>query len=149
MLSVHEPQDGSGMINSPGMLDAKPGDLFLFCLAPTSVTNLFAAFTAPYDDNQAIFPLDRNYRHYSAYQGGKEKEGSPFFERHALIWSLVDDSGQIIPAGAERMRSTYKNEINAAPSNRVVYLQWQTETNLAGWMRDVPKMPAETNQNKK
>jgi hypothetical protein len=149
MLSAHEADDSDGMINPPRMLAPKRGDRFLFCLAPTSVTNLFASFTAPYDDDQAIFPLDRNYRAYSAQRAGTEKQDSPFFERHTLIWSLVGDSGQILPGGAEQMRTAYQSEITAAPSNRVIYLQWQTVTNKAGWFGSVPKMPAETNQNKK
>ncbi len=137
------------MANSPGMLEPKIGDPFLFCLAPTIVTNLFAAFTAPYDDDQAIFFLDRNYYKYSSYREGKMGKTSVFEERNALIWSLIDEAGKVIPGGAERMRKTFAKEITAPPSNRVVHLQWQTYTNPAGWMRDVPKESTNTHRNEK
>jgi hypothetical protein len=59
-LSVDESKGPRPMINAPGMLEPKVGDAFLFCLAPSSMTNVFAAVTAPFDDNLSIFHLDRN-----------------------------------------------------------------------------------------
>lgn len=141
MLSVnvdksngHRPE-----VNAPGMLEPKKGDKFLFFVAPTSTTNLFAALTAPYDDNQSIFRLDRSSPEYSWYQDGKEKPDSPFYERYQVIWSLVDNAGKIIPSGADSMRGAYAKEISMEPSKQVIYLQWQRLTNPSGWSTDVPK----------
>jgi hypothetical protein len=146
MLSVDETKESPPMVNAPGMLEPIKGDKFLLFLAPTTRTNLFAALTAPYDDDQSIFRLDRSLGEYASYQEGKERPDSPFYDRHSLIWSLVDEGGQLIPAGAEQLRSRFATEIAATPSNRVVYLQWQTQTNAAGWMWDVPKAVSETNR---
>jgi hypothetical protein len=127
------------MANAPGMIGPKEGEAFLFFLAPTTRTNLFAGLTAPYDDDQSIFRLDRTFRQYGLYREGKEKPDLPLYERHKVIWSLVDERGQIIPAGAELMRKTYAKQISTPPSNTVVYLQWQKYTNPSGWFHDIPK----------
>jgi hypothetical protein len=139
MLSAHQPEDSIGMVDSPGMLEPKQGQCFLFCLAHTAISNVFAAFTAPYDDNQAILVLDRNHWEYKVIREGKTGLVPALDERAAVIWSLVDDAGQISPAGAARMRTNYAAEISAAPSNRVVYLQWRKYTTPAGWTSDVPR----------
>jgi hypothetical protein len=122
------------MYSPPGTVEPKEADTFLFCLAPTTLTNVFAAVTAPYDEDQSIFSLDRQHDQYRGYRAGKD-------ERHDVIWSLVKESGEILSPGADQMRRTYANEIRTAPSNGVVYLQWQAKTNAAGWFRDVPKEP--------
>lgn len=122
--------------NAPGMLEPKKGDQFLLFLAPTTKTNLFAALTAPYDDDQSIFRLDRRLTDYSWYQKDRD---TPFYQRYQVVWSLVDDAGKIIPGGAESMRKTYAKEIGIESSNRVIYLQWEKYTNPHGWFSDVPK----------
>jgi hypothetical protein len=127
------------MINAPGMLEPKKGDAFLFFLVPTDRTNLFAAMTAPYDEDLTVFRLDRSFWAYRGYTVRQEQKDSLFYERNSVVWSLVDDAQQILPSGAELMRNTYAKEISMAPSNRVIYLQWQTQTNQAGWRRDIPK----------
>ena len=137
MLSVYESKGPRPMVNAPGMLEPKKGDEFLLFLVPTTRTNLFAALTAPYDDDQSIFRLDRSFWGYGSYREGKEKRDSPFYERHRVIWSLVDDSRQLIPSGAELMRKTYQKEIGMGSSNRVIYLQWQKYTNPSGWSHDI------------
>lgn len=141
MLSVntnkskgHRPQ-----VNAPGMLEPKKGDQLLFFLAPTTRTNLFAALTAPYDDNQSIFPFDRGLPEYRWYQDRKVERDDPFYERYQIIWSLVDDSGKVISGGAESMRKTYAKEIGVVSSNTVIYLEWEKYTNPSGWSSDVPK----------
>jgi hypothetical protein len=138
LLSVDESKGPAPMADAPGMLEPKRGDLFLFFLLPTIKTNLFAAFTAPWDDDQAIFHLVRGRWEYNSYREGKEQSDSPFYDRHKVVWNLVDDKGDLIPAGGEWMRRTYAKEIGMGPSNRVIYLRWQKYTNPAGWSHDVP-----------
>jgi len=150
MLAVDERKGPRPMMNPPGMLEPKKGDEFLLFLVPTARTNLFAALTAPYDDDQSIFRLDRSLPNYRSYREGKEKQDSPFYERHRVIWSLVDDARQIVPSGAALMRKTYAREIGMESSNRVVHLQWQKYTNPSGWSHDIPKETGnETNSDHK
>lgn len=138
MLSVnvdkskgHQPE-----VNAPGMIEPKKGDQFLLFLAPTTKTNFFAALTAPYDDDQSIFRLDRRLTEHSSYL---QFQVSPFDERDKVIRSLVDDAGKIIPDGVESMRKTYAKEIGIESSNQVIYLQWEKYSNPYGWSSDVPK----------
>ena len=56
MLSTRGP---GPMFNPPGMVEPKVGQYHLLCLLPANVTGVHAAMTAPFDDNQAIFLLDR------------------------------------------------------------------------------------------
>ena len=133
LLSVDESKGPRPMINAPGMLDPKKNDVFLFCLNPTTITNVFAAVTAPFDDDLSIFHLDRNDWNPSSYSEGMKDE------RVALIWSLVDDKGKIIPLGVQQMRKTYAEEIQLASTNTLVYLQWEARTNTSGWTANFPK----------
>ena len=146
---------GGGLsFNPPGMVDPEVGKAYLLCLAPSTVSNTFAALTAPWDDNQGIFVLDRNFWLYGNYR----KDGprtvdrenphadvltrivNEYNEKYGVLWSLVDDDGNLLPAGAEAMRKTYKDEIAAVPpTNTVIYLQWETQMSASGWQRDVPK----------
>ena len=43
------------LANPPGMLAPRTNEVYLLCLLPTTRTNLYAAFTAPYDDCNSIF----------------------------------------------------------------------------------------------
>jgi hypothetical protein len=70
-------------------------------------------------------------------------------ERVALIWSLVDDKGKIIQLGVQQMRKTYAKEIQMAPSNTLVYLQWEVRTNSSGWIANFPKGDRSTNADSK
>jgi hypothetical protein len=137
MLSLKKKVDG--MYSPPGMLEPEKGEAFLLFLVPTTKTNLFAAVTAPYDEDQSIFRLNRGFWEYQSYRDGKEQTNSPFYVRHSVIWSLVDDAGNIIPAGAQLMRKTYAKEISTPATNTVAYLQWQKYTNPSGWSHDIPK----------
>jgi len=49
----------SDLFNAPFMLFPEEGDILLFCVLPTPVTNLFAALTAPYNESLSIIPLHR------------------------------------------------------------------------------------------
>lgn len=139
LLSVDENKGPSLMINAPGMIDPKQGMALLLFLSPTPRTNIFASLTAPYDDDQAIFRLDRNYWAYSPFRDGKEAKDSPFYERHKIIWSLMKEGGEIDPNGADSFRKSYAKEIEVAPKNNMIYLEWEKLTNHAGWSQDVPK----------
>ena len=133
LLSVDESKGPSPEINAPGMVDPKKRGEFLFCLNPTTKTNVFAAVTAPFDDDLAIFHLDRNDWNPNNYSIGMKDE------RVALIWSLVDNAGKIIPLGVQRVRKTYAKEIQMNPTNSMVYLQWEAQTNASGWTANFPK----------
>lgn len=144
LLSVDESKGSEPRINAPGMVNPKKNDIFLFCLNPTPLTNVFAAVTAPFDDDLSIFRLDRKDWNPRSYSEGQTNE------RVALIWSLVDDTGKIIHSGVEQMRKAYAKEIQIAPSNTLVYLQWEARTNAAGWTANFPKSDgAITNANPK
>jgi hypothetical protein len=139
MLSVDETKGPAPVINAPGMVEPRVGEAFLFCVAPTDVTNLYAAITAPFDDNLAIFPLNRTNWIFDVSGRDNERENSPFFGLHSAISTLVDGAGGIIPGGAEKIRKEYPVEIETAPTNGVVYLQWEARTNAAGWTANFPK----------
>jgi hypothetical protein len=139
MLAVDESKGPRPMLNAPGMLEPKTGELFLLFLERTTKPNLFASLTAPFDDDQAIFKLDRRSPEYTWFHEGKEGTNSPFLDRHKLVWSLIDDTGALISNGVAMMRSNYAREIRKAPSTNIIYLEWVSRTNAAGWFADFPK----------
>jgi hypothetical protein len=129
------------IINPPGTVEPKIGETFLLCLAPTTRTNVFAAVTAPFDDKESIFRLDRSDPRYSSYHKGAIRRrldgailGEPSKEQYSWVWRLVNDDGVIVPRGAERMRKTFATQIQMHPEPTVIYLQWETRTNSAGWL---------------
>lgn len=147
LLSVRESDKSHFMVDQPGMLDPKTNDLYLFFLDPTPVTNVFAAVTAPFDDDEAIFRLDRSFWEDRGYQEGRKLD--PLHEeRRALIWSLVDETGNSLPLGAQQMRKTYAKEIKMAPSNDIIYLQWEAQTNSHAWIANFPKGYGSTTNSK-
>lgn len=140
MLSIQGVTNQPGMvylINQPGMLHPQKGEAFLLFLLPTPMTNLFASLTAPYDDDQAIFHLDGTDGY--PYRQDKLDTKSPFYERSVLIRSLLTESGEISPKGAELVRKKYATQIRKSPKKELIYLEWEKETNRAGWSTDVPK----------
>ena len=129
------------MVNRPGMIRPSTNSLYLLYLLPTTVTGVYAAVTAPYDDDQSIFILER--AQFSEYLRRK-RQGThipgPRDDRIEAILSLVDEQGNVQPDGAEHLRKTYQNEINTLPlTNTVIHLQWETFTSSTGWQSDVPK----------
>ena len=133
-----------GMINGPGMVDPERGKAYLLFLVPTTVTNVFAALTSPWDDDRSIFILDRHFWKYGSYRTDTNAYSGAGWtdeaERFGVIWSLVDDDGHLLPAGAEDIRRTYRAEIMAAPeTNLVIHLQWESVKSPNGWQWDVPK----------
>jgi hypothetical protein len=131
------------VINAPGMVEPKTGRAYLLCLLPTTISNVYASLTAPWDDDQAIFLLDRkSWVHHGAtyYKDGKEVAFQEQNEKNAALWNLVDDSGKIKPPFVARMRQDYAGEIATTPgTNAVIPLQWETWKAASGWQWDVPK----------
>jgi hypothetical protein len=128
------------MFNAPGMVKPTEGRAYLLCLAPSTLSNTFAAVTAPWDDNQAIFVLDRSFWLYQNYRKNGKETFPALNERYGVLWSLVDEDGTLLPPGANSMRSTYKEAIaTTAPTNLVIHLLWRTVKSSGGWQWDVPK----------
>lgn len=140
MLSA--PNGGPGFC-PPGMVDPKEGKGYLLCLAPTTLSNTFAAITAPWDDDEAIFVLDRSFRLYSWYWKRRHSGTlvpDQYDTRYDAVWNLVDEDGTIVPEGAESIRKSYRDKVRSAPpTNLVIHLQWETFTSPSGWQWDVPK----------
>ena len=133
---------GNGpMINPPGMVGPKVGQHHLFCLLPTKIEEVYASITAPFDDTQGIFLLDRkSWTDGATYY--KDNKVVPFQEQsdlNAVLWSLVDGEGRINSKEAEAVRKKYKVEIaKPAPKDAVIYLKWKKEESDGGWQWNVP-----------
>lgn len=136
---------GSGpMFNPPGMVHPKVGQYHLLCLLPTRFEGVFASFTAPFDDNRAIFLLDRGSWTDGAtyYKDGKEVAFHEQSDLNRALWNLVDDKGAISAVGAETIRKRYRAEIaTPAPEDAVIHLIWKKETSESGWQWNVPDLP--------
>jgi hypothetical protein len=134
MLSMPE----GVMANAPGMIHPKPGQHHLLFLIPTQFKNVYAAATAPDDEDEAIFILDRtNTMKYGSFGDGNSPE--EYGERYKAIWSLVDDMGLITPKGAEELRKNYQAEIaTKPPKDAVIHLQWKKETSVSEWQWNAP-----------
>ena len=145
MLSISN-SEHHVMINAPDVLEPDKGDIFLFCLSPTSKTNSFAALTAPYNEFLSIFPLRRAHE---AESGHKHRDSDAQYlfkdQRFALIRNVVNASGEIAPEGVAKLKETYAAQIANMPTNQIVNLEWQSQTNGAGWVTDVPKDSPHTN----
>jgi hypothetical protein len=139
MLSISNSEDHV-MINAPDVLEPEQGDVFLFCLSPTSKTNSFAALTAPYNEFLSIFPVHRAHEPESGHKH-RDSDAQYLFkdERFALIRNIANESGEIAPEAVAKLKETYAAEIANAPTDRIVYLEWQSQTNGAGWINNVPK----------
>lgn len=143
MLSV----DGVGpIINPPGMVRPERGRAYLFCLLPTERKGTYASFTAPFDDREAIMPLNRKDSTYQFYRENPDHYRKPYMadelEKIRVIWSLVDSSGRIRSRGAEHVRQFFAVEIaKPAPPDSVIYLQWKKATSR-GWEWNVPEATA-------
>jgi hypothetical protein len=151
MLSIDKRSHSQPMYCPPGMLEPEKGDIFFLCLVATPQTNVFAALSAPYDENLSVFALHRSRsmqnddRDFTKQWLSKDKQ-----KHFAQVYSLVDEAGEIVPANADKLRKTYAAEIGTLPTTNVIYLQWETYTNPSGWMSDVPKgFIARTNANHK
>lgn len=157
MLSIDKHTKAQPFYSPPGMLEPHKNDIFLFCLGATPQTNVFAALSAPYDENLSIFPLYRSETNSGWFAeddimkqllcGEGEDKLPPEFkdmekardQEFTLIFSLASASGEIQPANVEKFRETFASEINTAPSSNLVYLKWETVTNSHGWQSDIPE----------
>jgi hypothetical protein len=146
MLSISN-SDNHAMFNGPEVLEPEQGDIFFFCLSPTTATNSFAAMTAPYNEFLSIIPL---HRAHEAEPGHKSRDSGArllFFndQRFTLIRNIANESGEIVPQAVTKLKETYATEIANMPTNQIVYLEWRARTNAAGWIGDVPKDSSPTN----
>ncbi len=151
MLSTRGP---GPMINAPGMVHPKVGQHCLLCLLPTKAKGVYASLTAPFDDDQAVFLLNRKpWASGTYYKDGRPVAFRKQNERNRVLWSLVDDDGKIAPGAAEDLRGKYKAEIaTPAPKDAVVHLKWKRQTSENGWQWNVPDEgdeEAETEKDKK
>jgi hypothetical protein len=125
-------------INAPELVNPKIGEMRLFFLLRTPVTNLYASLNSPYYDALAILPLDRKYWECNVPRKTAGTK-NPVSDRGSLIRSLVNDSGDLIAEGVVAMRKQYRRQIKTKPKNDMMYLEWESVTNQAGWSTDVPK----------
>ena len=136
MLSTQGP---GPMFNAPGMVDPKAGQRHLLCLLPTRFEEVFASITAPFDDDQGVFLLDRKSWTGTYYKDGKEV---PFHEQNAknhALWNLVDDDGAVRAKAVDEIRKKFRDEIaTPVPKDSVIHLKWRKETSEGGWQWNVP-----------
>ena len=144
MLSIDN-RNQKPMLSAPEVLEPDKGDIFLFCLGPTSITNSFAALTAPYDEFLSVIPLHRNREIGMHTVRGVEDRFLLNDQRFALIRKLVNESGETVPDAMAKLRETYAGEIIHTPTNQMICLEWQARTNTAGWVSDAPKNLSPTN----
>jgi len=102
------------------------------------LTNVFAALSAPWDENLSVFALHRNTPSQERFTDSRQRMLSRD-ERFTLLLSVADNTGELIPAAVERVRQTYADELRNVSAGRVTYLEWETYTNQSGWMSDDPK----------
>ena len=141
--------------NHPFVLKAENDDVFLFCLLPTPVTNLFAALTAPYNEALSVIALHR-VRSYtqgiiSSMEGKQEYINEMLVladKRYSTIFDLVDEGGNVAPVNVEHFRTIFAAELADTGSPDLMPLQWQTAVSIGGWRFDVPmERPASTGSN--
>lgn len=138
MLSTRGP---GPVANAPGMVDPKVGQLYLLCLLPTNAKGVYASVTAPFDDNLAVFLLDRKLWVDGAayYKDGKKVAFQEQNDKNRVLWNLVNGRGKINPDGVEYLRNKYKKEIaTSPPKEAVIHLKWRKETSASGWQWNVP-----------
>jgi hypothetical protein len=137
MLSTHGP---ASMFNRPGMIEPKLGENLLLFLLPSTLTGVYASVTAPFDDDQAIFPLEhKHWTRGTYYKDGKEVTFREQDEKSRAIWDLSGENGEINREEVEHLKEKYEAEIAAKPPNDdIVHLKWKKETNANGWQRSIP-----------
>lgn len=149
MLSTRGPGPEA---DAPGMVKPEVGQYHLLYLLPANSRGEYASVTAPFDDDQAIFLLDRKRwtvnAHY--YKEGKEVAFHEQNEKSRALWDLVNDKNEIKQEGAEYLRKKYAAEI-ATPLSKgsVIYLKWKKQTSAAGWQSNVPDVGSEADGKKK
>ena len=133
------------LINEPLMVFPEKGDVFLCCLLPTPVTNLFAALTAPYNESLSVITLHRFRPPLEGTQSSAQASrtfNDKFLrdkKQFSSIFDLVDEEAHVIAASAERFSRTFAAELAAKSSTDKMYLEWETVVSKGEWRSDVPK----------
>ncbi len=130
-----------GLYNGPLMLEPKVGIKYVMFLAPTPTPGLHASLLAPYDENNAIFVLDRKDREYDAgsYTVMDPDYRKKWQEKKDLVWSLTTWLGGLSKTGSEAVIRQYRPQIAKPGKAITIPLEWKTYTNPSGWSWDVPK----------
>ncbi|MCW1916574.1 hypothetical protein OJ996_23505 [Luteolibacter sp. GHJ8] len=130
------------VINPPGMVKPGLGQHHLLCLLPTTQPGFHASITAPFDDREGIFLLDRKeWTEGATYfdDKGRKVAFKDQNEKNAMLWNLVDGRGRIMPGGAAAMRKNYQAEIaRRPPAESVVHLKWKKVEGKGGWQWNEP-----------
>ncbi|MEN9575040.1 MAG: hypothetical protein RL514_2895 [Verrucomicrobiota bacterium] len=139
MLAIRK--SGSlGLINGPLMLEPEVGTKYAMFLAPSSTPGLHASLLAPYDEENAIFVLDRKDREYDDTGAQMSPDyRKQWQEKKDLVWSLTSWVGGLSKPGAEAVIKQYKAQIAKPGKVITIPLEWKTHTNAGGWSWDVPK----------
>lgn len=138
MLTIRD----SVMFNPPGVVEPKVGRAYLCCLVPIADGKGYASITAPFDDDQGVFLLDRKEwtrEGTTYYKGNRVVSFREQDEKSAALWNLVSAKGQILSSGAEAIRVKYREEISTpAKKESVVHLNWKKVTGRGGWQWNEP-----------
>ena len=136
MLSTRGP---GPMAMAPGMVDPKVDQHYLLCLLPTKIKEVYASITAPFDDNQAIFLLDRKSWNSTYYKDGKKVEFREQSDKNSALWNLIDDKGKITLNGVKKLRKKYNIEI-ATPASKdaIIHIRWKKKESEGSWQWNVP-----------
>jgi hypothetical protein len=141
LISVLALSTKASIGNPPGFIFPKKGARYLFCLLPTTVTNKFAATTAPFDENQSIFTEDRKYWLYPTLSAGSRDER----DAYASVLRFLDPKRGFTAESIARLRDTYKKEIKMEPPPAaLIHLIWEKQTSESGWQWNVPDTNAES-----
>ncbi len=135
LLAIATNSQSQPMFDGPTRIEPVKGDKYLFCLVPTTTSNLFASYTAPFDDANAIFALNKSKGDDSFDDKDPQRRNDPDVENRRVIRTLNERGGE----GPGKIRKEYRNELTASPGERMVYLQWESRTNAAGWVANFPK----------
>lgn len=135
-------------VDGPLMIHPKVGDKYVMFLAPTPKKGLYTSIFAPYDEENAVFILERDSPRYSMEGVSKAPEVKDYRdfrqEIRDMICILVDDAGEMTPDGIERFRAKYGRELQVSSEGRTMPLEWKKHTSKTGWSWDVPKNKAST-----
>jgi len=141
MMSMEKATQPHLMYCPPGTIEPDKGDILFLCLAPTPITNMFAALTAPYDEDVSVIPLYRSQGTPPDSMRDDWRRLLKSMPDYDPLWRLVNDSGHIQLDVVAAFRDSFAAEIAKQPTNDTVYLEWQAITNAAGWTTDVPRLP--------
>lgn len=144
MLAV---KSGNLSFNPPLLLSPAIGQKYVMFLAPSSKTNVYASILAPYDEENAVFILDRKAEKYDSSKIVMSQDyRKQWIEKKEFVWSLVGEDGQFSKTGPKDTANRYKSEIEKRSRDFTIALEWEVRTNAAGWSSDVPRNTSEPKQ---